>query len=517
MNQRAMLLSVVGLLGLTLFVWASQSARAQEHPNVPRASAGVAAPREQTQLYLPLVLKNYVAPAPLWRFGVSPIRRPLTDYDYTDMVSMRFGWYMNFGATGNAPEPYGIEYSPTIRVKQWKLKDGSTWTQCCVDCPYVTPYTYTVSPDVSQIQAMATSRPGMMWVIGNEIERIDGGTGYCSRQDEILPELYAQAYHDLYYTIKNTDSTAQVAIGGLIGFTDLRRQYLDRVWAEYARLYSETMPVDVWNVHAYVLQEKRNEWGSSIPAGFPEIDTGTLYTVLDNKDFSKAWLFVVAMRTWMNQNGQRNKPLVTNEYGVNMPAWVECPTYPDTTGCPFTPEQVRDSFLYPSFNYFLNQTDTTIGYPADGNRLIQRWNWWSLDYDDGKCEEGVFWEWFNGSLFYSGLGPSGLPNDCSFPAKGISSLGTYWKQYVQSLPSGSMKPYSAASSVATPKRQTVSIALPTYQPATSDCPANRRVRLEFYAPARSGLSIEGLKGAPRNRQLFVSAKTREMTICLPAQ
>jgi hypothetical protein len=511
-NKRVVLASAIVALSVALLVWVTQAARAQERPSAS-APALVAAPREQTQLFLPLVLKNYMPPAPLWRFGVSQLRRPFTDYDYNDIIAMRFGWYMNFGATPNAPQPYGIEYSPVIRVKQWKLKDGSTWTECCVGCPYVTPYTYTVSPSVSQIQAMATSRPGMLWVIGNEIERIDWGVGYCSRQDEILPELYAQAYHDLYYTIKNVDYTAQVAIGGLIQFTDLRRQYLDRVWAEYTRLYSETMPVDVWNIHVYVLQEKRGDWGADIPAGFTE-NTGVLYTILDNKDFTKAWALVVALRTWMNQNGQRNKPLITNEYGVNMPAWVECPTYPDTTGCPFTPEQVRDSFLYPSFNYFLNQTDASIGYLADGNRLMQRWNWWSLDYDDGKCEDGVFWEWFNGSLFYSGLGPSGAKT-CTYPAQGISSLGTYWKQYVQSLPSGATKPYALAPLPAAPQGKVVAPALPSYQPADSTCPAERRVRLEFYAPAQSGLSIEGLGATPRSRQPFISTKTNEMTICLP--
>ncbi len=512
MNKRAIVLSAIGILGLTLLVWANQPARA-ERVSAPSAQVAVAAPRDPMQLFLPLVMKNYVAPAPLWRFGVSQLRRPFTDYDSNGVGSMRFGWYTDFRATADAPQPYGIEYSPLLRVKQWKLQGGSTWTQCCANCPYVTPYTYTVSLSASQIQSMATSRPGMLWTLGNEIERIDGGTVYCSRQDEMLPEVYAQAYHDLYYTIKNADSTAQVAIGGMIQFTDLRRQYLDRVWAEYTRLYSETMPVDVWNIHVYVLQEKRGEWGADIPAGLSE-NTGALYTALDNKDFTKAWQLVVAMRTWLNQNGQRNKPLITNEYGVNMPVWVECPTFPDTTGCPFTAEQVRDSFLYPSFNSFLYQTDATIGFPADGNRLMQRWNWWSLDYDDGQCVGGLFEEFFNGTLFYSGLGPSGT-KDCSYPTKGISSLGTYWKQYVQSLPISPTRPYAPAQLPASPKRQTISTALPVYQPAPASCPAERRVRLKFYAPAFSSAAIEKLDQTS-SRRPSVSAMTREMTICLPA-
>ncbi len=70
----------------------------------------------------------------------------------------------------------------------------------------------------------------MTWLIGNEMDRVDFGSDYCSRQDEILPELYAQAYHEIYYAIKSADQTAQVAIGGMAEFTPLRSQYLERVW-----------------------------------------------------------------------------------------------------------------------------------------------------------------------------------------------------------------------------------------------------------------------------------------------
>jgi hypothetical protein len=198
------------------------------------------------------------------------------------------------------------------------------------------------------------------------------------------------------------------------------------------------MPVDIWNTHLYVLQEEKVGWGAGIPAGFSET-SGAQYTILDDKDFTKAWAQIVSLRTWMKDHGQQNKPLIITEYGVLFPAWV-C----DTSGeCPlFTPEQVRDSMMYPSFDAFLNQTDANIGYPADGNRLVQRWNWFSVDYDDGDCDGGVFYEYFGGSLFNSGLGPTYPPTNCSFPAQGISPLGTYWKQYVENLPGGSTKPYT---------------------------------------------------------------------------
>jgi hypothetical protein len=365
------------------------------------------------------------------------------------MASMRFGWYVDFNVTANPSTPYGMEYVPTVRIKQDKLAvDGST-THCRVGPYYVTPYTYTVSPSVSQIQSIASNHPGMTWLIGIEMERVDWAYsgGGCGRLDEMLPELYAQAYHDLYTAIKNADPTAQVAIGGMVEFTDLRRQYLDRVWAEYSRLANlygwtdQTMPVDIWNTHLYMLQEVNVGWGAGIPAGFSET-SGALYTILDNKDFSKAWAQIVSLRSWMENHGQQNKPLIVTEYGVTFPPWVECPAYPDTSGCPFNPEQVRDSIMVPSFDSFLYQTDANIGYPADGYRLVQRWNWFSLDYDDGKCDSGVFYEYFGGSLFNSGLGPIYPPTNCSFPAQGISPLGTYWMQYVQNLPAGSTKPYA---------------------------------------------------------------------------
>ncbi|MCX6035361.1 MAG: hypothetical protein NTV38_10360, partial [Chloroflexi bacterium] len=254
-------------------------------------------------VFLPLMEKNYAAPTPLWRFGVAQVRRGLTNYDSFGIASMRFGWYVDYNVIANPSTPYGIEYVQTVRIKQDKLAvDGST-TNCRVGPYYVTPYAYTVWPSISQIISIAASHPGMTWLIGNEMDRVDyeNSDGGCGRQDEMLPELYAQAYHDLYSAIKGADPTAQMAIGGMVGFTDLRRQYLDRVWAEYSRLANlygwtyQTMPVDIWNIHSYVLQELKGSWGAGIPAGFSET-SGVLYTILDNKDFSKAWEQIVSLR-----------------------------------------------------------------------------------------------------------------------------------------------------------------------------------------------------------------------------
>jgi hypothetical protein len=198
------------------------------------------------------------------------------------------------------------------------------------------------------------------------------------------------------------------------------------------------MPVDVWNMHFFALREKscstypNDCWGAAIPAGLND-SLGVQYSFPNtNWDFTNLWEQILRMRTWMKDHGQKDKPLITTEYGVNYPSsYFSCYDSSDKTACPV---QLRDSMMYPSFDAFLNQTDASLGDSLDGNHLVQRWAWWSLDYDDGYCDSGVFYEIYGGALFSSGLGPSTPPTNCTFLAKGITYLGTYWKQYVQNLP-----------------------------------------------------------------------------------
>lgn len=475
---------LIVLLASRTLTWATPSTD-QERDTVPTPAP----------VYLPIVSRNYMPPAPLWRFGAALARRPIAEYVQMmppQIAALRLGWYVDWGVTPNAPEPYGMEYVPIVRVKQWKLQDGSTWTTCCVGCPYVQvngQYTYTVSPGWATLQSVAASRPGMLWVIGNEIERVDWGTGYCARQDEILPEVYATAYHDIRQTILNADPTARFAIGGVIQATPLRLEYLDRAWNAYQQRYGEPMPVDVWNIHAFVLREKRGDWGADIPAGL-STNQGMLYDILDNRNFSIAWEHIRAFRTWMREKGQQDKPLIITEYGVNMP--------PHFVG--FSPQEVRDYFMYPSFNYFLNQTDMDIGYPADGYRLVQRWNWYSLDDDSGKWEDGQYHQYYNGNLLYSGLGAN--------PA-GLAPLGRYWQEYVRILPLESEPPYSQAAQSVTPLSQDFAGAARSVQPDVL-CKGHQ-VRLIFVEPVRSNANLERVGEKPQ-----VAPEYREEKICLPA-
>lgn len=424
---------VMGGAILILFLAAAHATAGASAPAPPHASRAPAAQAGgSSRIYLPFIAGGFPAPSPLWRFGVAQALRPFNDYSTTDIRAMRFGWYVDWGSGGSPLPAYGMEYIPLVRVKQYKVDPVTheLTNARCKACDYAVPPSYSVSLSQSQIETRAQAHKGMTWVIGNEIDRRDWDTG---NQDEIVPELYAQAYHQIWAEIKAADPTAHVAIAGVIEATPLRLAYLTRVWNEYDRLYgngmTNTMPVDVWNLHEFVLPEKNcayypgDCWGAQVPAGMDNA-SGQTYSVLDNKDFRIAWDHIKAMRGWMAIRGQQHKPLIITEYGVLMSDWV----YPGQ----FTPAQVRDSFMYPSFNAFLNQTDCSIGFREDGCRLVQRWNWYSLDDDSRSVQGEQLLDNFNGYLFYSGLSAQSL---------GLSTLGTYWKQYVQALPAGSSKPY----------------------------------------------------------------------------
>ena len=267
-----------------------------------------------------------------------------------DVAPLRAGWYVNWGAAAQATHPAGMDFAQMIRTK---------------DSGY--------SPSGAALLSILDRTPGSLWLIGNEPD--------CPYQDNTSPANYARIYHDAYAVIKGRDPLAQVAIGGIVQGTPLRMQWLDQVWNEYQARYGEPMPVDVWNVHAFVLREVRpghgvecrpagateaGEWGSGIPPGV----TANCGQWIGVDELDRMDLFaqqIVRFRTWMRDHGKQNKPLVVTEYGI---------LFNQELGYDY--ERVRD-YMLATFDYFLSASDPAIGYPADGNRLVQRWAWYSLD------------------------------------------------------------------------------------------------------------------------------------------
>jgi hypothetical protein len=211
-------------------------------------------------------------------------------------------------------------------------------------------------PDEDALAAAAAANPGSLWLMGNEPD--------VAWQDDATPDQYAATYGRLYPIIKAADPTALVAIAGVSQPTPLRLAYLDRVLAAYQEQFGAPMPVDVWNVHAFVLREERDSWGVGIPPGMAD-DTGILYEIDDHADMTTFRQQIVNFRQWMAERGFRDKPLVVSEYGILMP---------ESYG--FSPDAVA-GFMADTFDFFLTAADAELGYPPDDNRLVQAFCWYS--------------------------------------------------------------------------------------------------------------------------------------------
>jgi len=324
------------------------------------------------QQWLPLVLKDQYR-LPPWsgtaRFGFGVVRNPIEEYDVSPLGA---DWYVDFGFRDDPPPLFDMEYAQTIRLSE----SG-----------------YAVSQEA--IETHARARPGTLWLIGNEPD--------APAQDCVTPQTYAQLYHELYNIIKGADPTAKIAIGGVVQATPLRLQYLDMILDEYETLYGVKIPVDVWNVHGFILQEKKDDWGCQIPCGIEGVDQGMLYTVDDHDNMTIFNQQIRDFRKWMKDHGERNKPLIVTEYGILMP-----------TDLGFDEPRV-EAFMLATFDYLLNTKVSGLGYPADENRLVQAWAWYSLDDDHFEGHDSR----------------SHLFNPTT---KQLTALGRAYRDYTSSLP-----------------------------------------------------------------------------------
>ena len=287
-----------------------------------------------------------IPPPPQWeRFGITtPAEGFLSE---AAERGLQFGSYLNWGTSVTNP--------------------GNFWQMIRIE-----PDGY--DPPRAALSEVITAQPGSYWIIGNEMDIFE--------QDYVAADRYVDIYHELYWLIKEQDPTAKVVIGAVSQPTPLRRAYLDLILDSYQNKYRTPMPIDVWNVHAFILHEEAGQWGAGIPPGLN--GPGDLYEIDQHTDIEIFQQNIIDFRAWMAERGYGNRPLVVSEYGVLLPAEYG-----------FPPEHVAD-FMTQTFDFFLTAANPT-GYAADNNRLVQWWFWYSL-YDPYDFPSGDMYNPDTGEL-----------------------------------------------------------------------------------------------------------------------
>ncbi|MFC2031531.1 CARDB domain-containing protein [Chloroflexota bacterium] len=287
------------------------------------------------------------------RFGVwHSLQLPLIEE--VDVGRLHAGWWNHWNVVENPAHPADMRFVQLVRIAQ-----GEPPTD--VDAACFDAERPLACPTWDAVGTIARANPGSLWLIGNEPDR----------QDYVEADRYAEIYHEFYTFLKAEDPTCQVGIGGVVQPTPIRLEYLDEILQAYqTQNGDEPMPVDVWNVHNYVLREKKmyedcpDCWGCGVPPGGP--NEGELYGLQDHDDLEIWTGHLTAMRQWMADRGYRDRPLIVSEFGILMPEFYG-----------YDYARVRD-FMLATFEWMMTANDPDIGYPADGNRLVQAWSWFGL-------------------------------------------------------------------------------------------------------------------------------------------
>lgn len=336
-----------------------QDAAGNTPPVVEEASAQPAGEALASSLYLPFA-SSFREPAPLCRMGVN-----LTSWTTPAILldSLRTGWYIDYHAVSAVPHPNGGAHMPVINLTQIG-SDG-----------------FISKPSGAALDSAIAANPGADWIIGNEPDR-------RYYQNDLEPHVYARAFHDMTQYIRAKDPTARFFAGAIVQPTPLRLRYLDLVLSSHWSQFGQALPADGWAIHNFILNERScshyNDpyicWGADIPPGIDATD-GLVIGLDELKktaDFEFFKQQIVRFRQWMADNNYRNLPLYVSEYGILMP---------EDRG--FPPALVNQ-YMKQTFDYMLATRSDALGYPADNNRLVQRFAWYSI-LDPS----------FNGSLFES--------------------------------------------------------------------------------------------------------------------
>jgi hypothetical protein len=158
-------------------------------------------------------------------------------------------------------------------------------------------------------------------------------------------------------------------------------RYLDRAWnrlvTDAGSPAAASNLIDIWSIHSFILNEKADNWGTGIPPGF-EYDHADAVIITNFADTYTIHVFqqrLTSFRSWMATKGERDKPLWITEYGSLFPP-IDPPGGPDYVN---VSDPDTANFMLATFDFMLSATNDQTGLPSDGNRLVQRWFWYSLN------------------------------------------------------------------------------------------------------------------------------------------
>jgi hypothetical protein len=305
--------------------------------------------------------------------GDHRVAQSLSNYN---IAALKVGWYSDWQYRAVPPQP--LDVTPQTRLEYVQLLEvrSDVWP-----------------PEWATVQNAVMLNPQSTWIIGNEPE--------CPNQGNLTPAQYATRYHDAFVRIKGWDPSAKVAIGGVVEPTPLRLRWLEAAMASYQTQFGHPMTddIDVWNTHMQILTEGPGDAGAGEPVGITfEPGEPMEFSYPDCARVQVFQSLITDFRTWLASKGQRNKPLIISEMGVLMPSYL---LYEDDGMTEAQRAEVGDrmieQFMGQVFDWLLQAKSATIGCTTDGNLLVQRWLWFSLNdsfYDEFTNPRG-----FNGALF----------------------------------------------------------------------------------------------------------------------
>ncbi len=357
------ILSIFALLAVLLLPTAAIEAKRQAQVLEPSTAVNLTAKTNPGDSAYRQDLPAVFKPGTSCHFGVAVVNNSSIPFTGYDLSTLGIGNYLDWAKTRNPSVPSNIDYYRVLNVS---------------DAAYPTI--------LSQAATLAANNIGATWLIGNEPD------SEVTYQDHISAETYADRYFALATIIRAADPSAKIGFGTVIQPTPIRLYYLTKAMTRLAADAGGDPQahalIDVYSIHSFILNEQplydsqgnNINWGAGVPVGYvaatwpaPEvidIGAGETYKTYDITIFEQR---VNAFRSWMKAQGEQNKPLWITEYGSLFPS----------AGNIYL--QVSDAdtanYMVQTFDYMLGTKDPNLGYADDAYRLVQKWDWYSLNQE----------------------------------------------------------------------------------------------------------------------------------------